>query len=117
MNRISLIRRSSLVCLAAVSAFGLSAAQAGTDTHSLTVRYRDVNLSSIAGANALYGRIQGAARFVCGEEGHSLADTRSWQTCYRGAVADAVARINNPMLTAVHQRVNGDTPVTAMLDR
>jgi UrcA family protein len=119
MNRFSLIRRSSLVCLA-VSALGLMAAtnaQAATDTHQLTVRYSDASLSTIAGAHTVYGRIQGAARFVCGEAGRSLAEQRTWQACYRGAVADAVASINSPLLTAVHQRVNGETPVTAMLER
>jgi UrcA family protein len=119
MNRSSLIRRSPLLCLAAVSTLALlgAPAQAATATRALAVRYADVDLSTISGADTLYGRIQGAARFVCGEEGRSLTEQRDWQTCYRSAVAGAVTRINNPMLTAVHQRANGETPVTAMLVR
>ena len=51
---------------------------------SETVSYRDLNLSTIEGATALYLRIKRAANHVCDE------------SCYQAAIADAVAKVNSP---------------------
>ena len=54
------IQHSSLCLL------GASAASAGpAAAHSVTVNYRDLNLSTIDGAITLYQRLKGAARTVC----------------------------------------------------
>jgi UrcA family protein len=80
---------------------------------SIKVSYADLNLSSTAGANALYGRIKSAAKQACGYEGSSLTDIRLWRRCVHEAVDDAVGRVNSPLLTQVH---TGTSPtVTAML--
>ena len=39
---------------------------------------------------------------MCGYRGTHLTDQAFWQSCYKGAVADAVSKVNSPMLTAVH---------------
>ena len=70
---------------------------------SITVSYRDLDLSSVAGATTLYRRIQGAAKQVCGTPGTNLIEQAIWKACYRDATADAVRKVNNPMLTAVHE--------------
>jgi UrcA family protein len=84
---------------------------------SMTVTYRDLNLSTVAGATTLYRRIKGAARSVCGEEGRRFDEQRQWKICYRGAIAGAVAIVHSPLLTAVHSGESNESDVTAMLTR
>ena len=62
--------------------------------------YGDLDLATSAGAHTLYERIAGAARTVCGFEGTALIEQSLWNSCYRGAIADAVAKVNRPLLTA-----------------
>jgi len=83
---------------------------------SITVSFRDLDLSSIAGATTLYHRIQSAAQQVCGyAPGADLIERAAWQACYRNTTADAVRQVNNPLLTAVHA---GRKPeMTAMLSK
>lgn len=110
-----LVTLASAVCL-------LGTAQApASDTahaqHSVTVSYRDLNLSTLGGATALYRRITGAARLACGERGYGLFEQRRWKSCVQSAIAGAVATVNNPLLRTVHSRENPRTDVTAMLAR
>jgi len=102
---------AAIVCLLDLD---ITPAWAGTpDVRSVTVSFRDLDLSKPEGARALYGRIQSAAKQVCGYAGRDLIDQNIWRSCYRNAVADAVGRVNSPLLTAMH---NGRPPaVTAML--
>lgn len=80
---------------------------------SVTVSYRDLDLSSPEGAKVLYKRIQAAATEVCGRPGADLLEQSIWRSCYRHAIADAVGKVNNPLLTAVH--TGHPAAVTAML--
>ena len=100
-----------IVCMA-----GITPAWSGIpDARSITVSFRDLNLSEPAGAKTLYGRIQTAAREVCGRTGADFIEVSAWRSCYRRAVDDAVRKVNNPLLTAVH---TGRTPaMTAMLSK
>jgi UrcA family protein len=84
-------------------------------SHSVTVHYRDLNLSTLAGATILYQRIKGAGRSVCGDEGRRFDEQRQWNSCYQRAVADAVATVNSPMLTGVYSGENHESNATAML--
>ena len=65
------------------------------------VTYDDLNLESPAGAKVLLSRLRGAARDVCepltgfGVDGHVR-----WQACFDKAMADAVAAIDKPSVTA-----------------
>ncbi|HEX4648180.1 MAG TPA: UrcA family protein [Steroidobacteraceae bacterium] len=106
----------SLGCLAVSSAAMADGGPHYVARH-VTVRYGDLNLSSTAGANTLYLRIVGAARFSCGYEGRSLLEAREWQSCYKTAVADAVAAVNSPNLTVIYNREQPGSTVTAMLRR
>jgi UrcA family protein len=98
-----------MVCL-----LGIAPAWPGTsDARSTTVSYADLDLSSAAGAQTLYQRIQLAARKVCGHPGADVIEQGIWKSCYRTAVGEAVRKVNNPQLTAVH---SGNPPaMTAML--
>jgi UrcA family protein len=100
---------ASIVCM-----LGITPAWSGTTgARSVTVSYRDLDLSSPEGANALYRRIQAAAKEVCGHAGADLLEQSLWKGCYRNAIADAVGKVNNPLLTAAH--TGRPTAVTAML--
>jgi UrcA family protein len=80
---------------------------------SETVSYRDLNLSTIEGATTLYLRIKHAANRVC-DPGTGVAYFQEWRSCYRAAIADAVAKVNSPLLTSVHGGKGKESTVTAM---
>ncbi len=69
-------------------------------TQSTVVRYCDLDLSKPADAARLYARIRHAAASVCPS---SWSDSPQ-RDCYEVAVAAAVARVNNPLLSARHQQ-------------
>jgi UrcA family protein len=109
----------SPLCIAALASAlcltgGTRSWAATPGTHSMTVSYSDLNLTAAAGADTLYRRIEGAAADVCGYEGRALAEIANWHDCVHGAIAQAVAAIDSPLLTA---RATGkrQAPVTAML--
>lgn len=105
---------TSLACL-----LGAAAASADPDIgkRSVTVNYRDLDLSTIAGATALYQRLRGAAHQVCDGPATGLAEYQDWRNCYEAAMADAVAKINSPRLsTLLHGRGKPATKI-AMLER
>jgi UrcA family protein len=73
----------------------------------VAIEYTEVATPS--DANALYHRIQNAAEAVCpqiqvlGLYGHFVS-----QKCRRNAVAQAVADVDSPLLTARHHGATGD---------
>jgi UrcA family protein len=107
----------SVACTSLVCLLGASAASAGpaTSGNAVTVNYRDLNLSTIDGAITLYKRLKGAARAVCDGPLTGVAAYHEWRSCYDAAMADAVAKVNNPLLTAVHRGPAGESPASAML--
>ena len=65
-----------------------------------TVAYQDLNLDTQAGVKVLYKRIRVAADQVCGNvDGRDLQIARAHKACVERATADAVAAVNNQMLT------------------
>jgi UrcA family protein len=109
-------RKVALASACCVLACGTAlAADAGAAAPSVTVDYRDLNLSTLEGATTLYGRIRDAARSVCAEPSRDLSKLHRWNECYRSAVAGGVATVNNPMLTGVYHRYSRGADVTAML--
>ncbi len=103
---------SSIACLACMTQ---APAAAPFGQVSTTVNFHDLDLSTIEGATALYKRIRRAANFVCSDTGTAgLASYREWRSCYQTAIADAVTKVNNPLLTAVSQGKSREA-LTAML--
>jgi UrcA family protein len=102
-----------------VALLALASAAAGAnpddadEVQSENVNYEDLNLSTVAGVTLLYGRIERAARLVCGPN-TDLSRLGQWKTCYRLAVAAAVARVNNPLLTAIHDSKSGAPKLAAL---
>jgi len=100
----------SLTAAVVCSLTSFANAQAGPngDVPKITVSLADLDVSKPAGANVLYGRIRGAARAVCGlYDSRLLVMIALSRACYRSAVDNAVAQINQPLLTAVHERTIG----------
>jgi UrcA family protein len=78
----------------------------GDDAPSITVQYADLDLDHKAGIVALYARLDGAARQVCGDRQADLRAKQAYRTCVHKALSAAVERIDRPMLSDyVVQRV------------
>jgi UrcA family protein len=88
--------------VSALAVLGASPALADETVRSVKVSYADLDLNTQAGAATLYGRIRAAAKQVCGPDewayGHS-----TFKRCFNQALGNAVAKVNNPQLTALHQ--------------
>jgi UrcA family protein len=92
-----------LGCLLLTTAF--AAPVVATD--SVKVRYEDLNLTTPAGSATLLRRITQAAKVVCPE--YPAGDVRRikiFRPCYREAVANAVANVHQPSLTALYARAD-----------
>jgi UrcA family protein len=87
----SLISSFSAVCNAADP----------TDVRTTIVKYADLDLSTPQGAASLYNRIRFASEAVCSEARDLAAISRS-QKCVKQAIAGAVAKVNQPALSAVY---------------
>ena len=73
----------------------------------IRVSYSDLNLSSQAGLDVLYNRLQAATRSFCGSP-HSLREAGSQQQlmrtkqCYSNLLSKLVAKVGNADLTEMH---------------
>ena len=90
-----------------------SNAHAG-DSHSETVKFADLNLGSPEGVEVLYGRIHAAARRVCDQPAGELT---AIGRCVRKTEADAVSKVNVPLLTALYQKKTGSQAPTITANR
>jgi UrcA family protein len=94
---------------AALVAIASATAQAGhpqirSYQRNATVYVADLDLTRRPDADVLYERIGHAARSICATDELSF-DTkkrRHWRQCAEAAIADAVDRVNAPLLTAIH---------------
>ena len=87
---------------------GAGIATADTDPTNgqprITVKYVATDLTSKAGAEALYKRIQDAAKKVCEDyKSDELVRQVVWQKCYSVVVENAVTAVHQPILTALHE--------------
>jgi UrcA family protein len=107
--------KSPFISIASILIVFAGAAMGGTvqaaddpEYDRTTVAYGDLNLDSQQGTKALYARLRNGAEDVCSSfEGRDLFVRRVWRTCVDQAVAAAVARVNRPNLTNLHnQSVN-----------
>lgn len=96
--------RVAAILSAILISFSLSVSSA--DAAERTVDASDLDLRKPADAAILYERIELAARMVC------MTDSASWDRqvvrtfnhCKKTVIEDAIARFNQPLLTAVHER-------------
>jgi UrcA family protein len=72
---------------------------------SAVVRYDDLSLDSAAGVKTLYARLSIAADQVCGSAPGrvELRQVMAFRSCHASALNDAVAKIGNRNLQALHR--------------
>jgi UrcA family protein len=95
-------------------------AAAETDPPQITVKFADLNVSSSAGASALYARIQRAARQVCPpiDGAGDLSSNVRMNACVHKAIADAVAKVGQPALFDAYNAHNRQsTPIVLAASR
>jgi UrcA family protein len=103
------ILAASFLVLSSVAMGGDTAQAVETPQYDRTiVAYGDLNLDSQQGTKMLYARLRNGAEDVCSSiDGRNLFLKRLWQACFDQAVAAAVAQVNRPGLTTLHdQTVN-----------
>ncbi len=77
----------------------------------VVVHYTDAAFSSAEGTAKVYRKLKNAARKVCGiHDGGRLTLDQGIKAreCFDKALADAVQRIDRPMLTSVHSKSSHD---------
>jgi len=108
-TRIKSTLQQLTLCTVAASSFLFTSASLADkadkfETRSAIVGFSDLNLSNPAGVAELYRRIKGTAHRLCAN--HNATTTlrsRSQAKCTREAVAEAVERMQNERLTALHR--------------
>jgi UrcA family protein len=88
-----------LACVFVVSS--AFAAEPDDEVRMEDVKFQDLNLDNAAGVDALYKRIQAAAKHVCAVHG-ATRDSRAASAsvkCTKDAEARAIEKINLPALT------------------
>jgi UrcA family protein len=97
---------------------GIAAGAHAGDVPQVHVNFADLNVNTPAGVAVLFQRIRGAATQVCTVPGmrdlEMLAVTRA---CAAHAVADAVAQVNNPLLTGLYEIKTGVAPALRLAAR
>lgn len=100
MHRKARLTGRALLAAAAVMA---TAAVAQEPRDSVSVSYVAADLAQPEGAEALYQRIQRAAKSVCHQPSiRELPEYRLYQQCFDRAVDAAVAKVDSSALTALH---------------
>jgi UrcA family protein len=114
MNANLSVKTATRGCLAISTAMllswmcGAAPATADEQLRTETVSFRDLNVNSPDGAQALFNRIHAAARRVCSESDPILQIAAN--ACTRKSEADAVKKANLPQLTAYYNSKHGDHP-------
>jgi UrcA family protein len=84
------------------------------DVPTVTVSYADLNVDHSEGAATLYRRIRVAAKDVCSFlEGRDPDKVLLWEQCMHKAIADAVAKVDKPVLTAYYRAKNPQAAMPA----
>ncbi len=96
-----------LVAGLATPLVGLAAAPSEIGDDYMSVSYSDLNIHSVTGAKALYGRLQKATEKFCGVEPYSVvrslkahADAKA---CYEETLSSAVDKIESRTLREIHE--------------
>jgi UrcA family protein len=83
----------------------------GLDLREVTVKYGDLDVSRPEGAIVLYKRIRAAAKEVCSPDYYGFSASIQVDSCIDTSIAQAVAKVNQPALSAVLNAKRGRSPV------
>jgi UrcA family protein len=101
---------SAAFVFAAQGAMAADSISVGYTQLSETVRYGDLDVNKAEGAQALYKRLNRAAKTVCAPlQGRDLQSSIEHRTCIGEALANAVVDVNQPLLTQHHKSLGADT--------
>lgn len=107
MNPRRIFPGSSALLAALLLAAGTAGAADRTATSAdIAVKYSQVQLGNEADAENLYKKLRSSARAVCDDNagGHRTLEVRARaERCVNQVLADAVRKINQPLLTALHE--------------
>ena len=116
LNTIDVLRRTSERLTAGAAAIAATclmlatvqvrAAEPQTEAPRVSVSYQDIDFATARGTANIYRKLKSAANKVCGlTPGGKLTLQQhiKAQECANEALADAVQRINRPMLTSAHE--------------
>lgn len=93
------------VTLASATLHGTAALAATPGESTQVVRYREADVGQRSGAQTLYGRIRVAARIVCQDrDGAEPARRQRYTACVKASVDRAVAELDAPLVTALHEQ-------------
>ena len=74
------------------------------DPPTVIVRFADLDLSHSQGITVLYWRLKDAAETVCAtHNGRDFASQMSYKVCWQSALGTAVAKVDQPALTAYYR--------------
>ena len=110
-------RSHSVLALAAIAALGIGMTSVGHaaepgDLPTASIRVDDLNLSTDAGAERLFGRLRLAAARVCADDPgvlYPLWESVAINACEQRAIAPPVQQLNAPLLTARYNRYYHDS--------
>ena len=99
------LTRAGIAAFAVCTSLIAFNASAEAKVKTQSVSYADLDLSKPAVAQTLYKRIKAAARHVCGPVDNYtfVTPSKAFRQCYEQAIADAVAQVDRPSLTALHR--------------
>ena len=99
---------SLLAALSVPAAAGVHPVEGQPDVLETTVRFSDLDLNRVAGADVVLARIERAARDVCGDAPapRELAKRARHRACVATATDTAVERLDAPVVTARHSGRN-----------
>ena len=100
----ALIICGALIALAAPAAAEVRPAKGQPDALETSVRFSDLDLNRVAGADAVLARIDHAAHEVCGEapSPRELRKAQRYRGCVAAAKDAAVFTLGAPLVTARH---------------
>lgn len=107
---ISTLRKGTLVAAAAIAlagpAIAFGAAPQKADASSVKVSYKDLDVTSEAGAKILYARLKQASKSACDvrpvRETGSISATAKAKQCYHNSLAEAVDRLDIELVSKLH---------------
>jgi len=109
---------ASALLIAAASSFAGISSAADTAPLLALVKFGDLNVSSPEGATALYTRIRTAAEQVCRPfDSRDLVLKRVKDICMHDAIANAVAKVDQPALFSVYDAKNGISKPAMLVSR
>ena len=103
------IAGAGLAALATAPSSVQAQPMSGSDPVSVRISYADLNLSSPEGARRMLGRIQGAARNICGDPSSmvDLGERARTESCVDQTVSDAVSSLGAPTVTGLSDTRRG----------